>query len=88
MRLEDLGGRQTISRTNKSKPTVGDTFKHQLSALVDILHNTNPWYVRCVKPNSAKKPNNFNTGEVLTQLQYSGMLDIIRIKKEVGTSSP
>nr|XP_022328921.1 unconventional myosin-VIIb-like isoform X5 [Crassostrea virginica] len=82
VRLEDLGGRQTISRTNKSKPTVGDTFKHQLSALVDILHNTNPWYVRCVKPNSAKKPNNFNTGEVLTQLQYSGMLDIIRIKKE------
>ncbi|XP_062572386.1 myosin-I heavy chain-like isoform X2 [Saccostrea cucullata] len=82
VRLEDLSGRQTISRTNKNKPTVGDTFKHQLSALVDILHSTNPWYVRCVKPNSAKKPNNFNTEEVLTQLRYSGMLDIIRIKKE------
>ncbi|XP_056022495.1 myosin-I heavy chain-like isoform X9 [Ostrea edulis] len=82
VRLEDLGGRQTISRTNKSKPTVGDTFKHQLSALVDILHCTNPWYVRCLKPNSAKVPNNFNKGEVLTQLKYSGMLDIIRIKKE------
>nr|XP_034326517.1 myosin-I heavy chain isoform X5 [Crassostrea gigas] len=82
VRLEDLKGRQTISRTNKSKPTVGDTFKHQLSALVDILHCTNPWYVRCLKPNSAKMANNFNTGDVLTQLQYSGMLDIIRIKKE------
>lgn len=43
VRLEDLGGRQTISRTTRGKPTVGDTFKHQLSALVDILSTTNPW---------------------------------------------
>ncbi|XP_060082957.1 myosin-I heavy chain-like [Ylistrum balloti] len=82
VRLEDLGGRQTISRTSRGKPTVGDTFKHQLSALVDILHLTNPWYVRCLKPNAGKKPDNYVDEEVLTQLSYSGMLDIIRIKRE------
>ena len=43
VRLEDLSGRQSISRTTRGKPTVGDTFKHQLSALVDILSTTNPW---------------------------------------------
>ncbi|XP_052271099.1 unconventional myosin-VIIb-like isoform X2 [Dreissena polymorpha] len=82
VRLEDLGGRQTISRTTRGKPTVGDTFKHQLSALVDILSTTNPWYVRCIKPNSTKKPNSYIDDDVIVQLRYSGMLDIIRIKRE------
>ncbi|XP_035824689.1 myosin-I heavy chain [Aplysia californica] len=82
VRLEFLQGRQTISRTSRSKPTVGDTFKHQLSALVDVLDLTNPWYVRCLKPNSQKRPNDYQPNEVLQQLRYSGMLDIIRIKRE------
>ncbi|XP_041351468.1 unconventional myosin-VIIb-like isoform X2 [Gigantopelta aegis] len=82
VRLEILDGRQTISRTARSRPTVGDTFKHQLSALVDVLAMTNPWYVRCLKPNAKKVPDCYEEKEVLTQLRYSGMLDIIRIKKE------
>ncbi|XP_076097464.1 myosin-VIIa-like isoform X5 [Mytilus galloprovincialis] len=82
VKLEDMGGRQTISRTTSKKPTVGDTFKHQLNALVDILTTTNPWYVRCLKSNTDKKANVYNDKEVLTQLSYSGMLDIIRIKRE------
>ncbi|KAK3585200.1 hypothetical protein CHS0354_027488 [Potamilus streckersoni] len=82
VRLEDLSGRATISRTTRGKPTVGDTFKHQLSALVDVLSTTNPWYVRCLKPNSKKQPNDYQDNEVLMQLKYSGMLDVIRIKRE------
>ena len=41
-------------------------------------------YVRCLKPNGKKQPNDYQPTEVLQQLRYSGMLDIIRIKREVG----
>jgi len=51
-----------------------------LTELINTLSSCNPYFVRCVKPNSEKKPALFDYRLVLAQLRYSGMLETIRIR--------
>ncbi|KAI6111535.1 myosin 5 [Pisolithus croceorrhizus] len=61
------------------KPTQGSIFKASLNTLMDTLSITNVHYIRCIKPNDAKKPWEFNPSQVLGQLRACGVLETIRI---------
>lgn len=61
------------------KPTQGSIFKASLIALMDTLSVTNVHYIRCIKPNEAKRPWEFTPQQVLGQLRACGVLETIRI---------
>ncbi|CAJ1423783.1 unnamed protein product, partial [Effrenium voratum] len=61
--------------------TVSMMFREQLDRLVEDLNKTNPRYVRCIKPNAKKQPNELDSLDVLRQLRCAGMLESIRIRR-------
>ncbi|XP_032645645.1 unconventional myosin-X [Chelonoidis abingdonii] len=63
------------------KPTVSLQFKDSLHSLMATLSSSNPFFVRCIKPNTKKMPDQFDQAVVLNQLHYSGMLETVRIRR-------
>jgi len=63
------------------RTTVGSNFKKQLGDLMQVLSSTSPFFVRCIKPNATKTPNNFDDAYISEQLTYSGMFETIRIRR-------
>ena len=61
--------------------SVGTFFKRQLQQLMAIIECTNPHWIRCVKPHPAKKPRHFSGPSTLTQLESSGVLGTVKIRK-------
>ncbi|XP_043281933.1 unconventional myosin-XV isoform X2 [Venturia canescens] len=62
-------------------PTVSARFHDSLQQLLDSMSQCNPWFVRCIKPNTEKAPMKFDMPCVLEQLRYTGMLETICIRK-------
>ncbi|TVU28761.1 hypothetical protein EJB05_20294 [Eragrostis curvula] len=66
-------------RSSYKFSSVASRFKQQLQALMETLNSTEPHYVRCVKPNSANRPQLFENQSVLHQLRCGGVLEAVRI---------
>ena len=77
----DTGLEGGAGRKKGKATTVATRFKQQLDSLVGTLNVTDPWYIRCVKPNERKAAQDFDGRMTLAQLRYSGMLDSIKIRQ-------
>lgn len=71
----------TDQSVKNSKSTLATQFKESLRQLMDTLHSTTPYHILCIKPNSLMEPKLFDDDLVKTQLNYVGMLGIIKIRK-------
>uniref|UniRef100_A0A672NVC9 Myosin X n=1 Tax=Sinocyclocheilus grahami TaxID=75366 RepID=A0A672NVC9_SINGR len=81
-RVNTWTGRDTVKCSSKyRRPTVSSQFKNSLHSLMSTLSASNPFFVRCIKPNNSKMPNQFEQSVVLNQLRYSGMLETVKIRR-------
>lgn len=69
------------SATTANKQTVGGKFRGQLIGLVNNLYQTEPHFIRCVKPNHHKAAQQMDGQLTLRQLRYAGLFEAIRIRK-------
>eukprot|EP00057_Strongylocentrotus_purpuratus_P025453 XP_011679927.1 PREDICTED: myosin-VIIa [Strongylocentrotus purpuratus] len=71
----------STTEMRKKSPTLGAQFKKSLDLLMTTLGQCQPFFVRCIKPNEHKQPNDFERELVVRQLRYSGMMETIRIRR-------
>lgn len=87
--VKTLAGRTGLSAGNQGQPgkarkqpmTVTAQFQQSLHSLMETLNQANPFFIRCIKSNSNKFPNEFDDETVQRQLRYTGMLETVRIRQ-------
>ncbi|CAF3868719.1 unnamed protein product [Rotaria sp. Silwood1] len=62
--------------------SVGSKFRSQLSDLLNKLRQTDISFIRCIKPNLQMVPNLFEGGQILSQLQCSGMVSVLDLMQQ------
>lgn len=81
--------RKTKKEMEKTKKTtVSAEFKKSLQELMEEMNAAHPHFIRCVKPNNNKVPDNYDDVLVTKQLRYTGMLETTRIRKEGYSQRP
>ncbi|KZT64665.1 nonmuscle myosin heavy chain b [Daedalea quercina L-15889] len=83
--MPSLVGALTMGKKRVTKKgafrTVGQRHKEQLAGLMAQLQATQPHFVRCIVPNTHKKPGRVDVPLVLDQLRCNGVLEGIRIAR-------
>ncbi|KAJ2477288.1 class II myosin, partial [Coemansia sp. RSA 2320] len=79
--LQNLFPEPLAEDSKKRPPTASDRIKHSANELVTKLMQSQPSYIRTIKPNENKSPSEFNDKRVLHQVKYLGLCENIRIRR-------
>merc|ERR1719402_1031664 len=74
---EEAGGKK--KKKKGGAKTVSSVYLVQLAELMATLHNCEPHFVRCLVPNTHKKPGEVEPPLIMHQLTCNGVLEGIRI---------
>ncbi|GFO49740.1 chitin synthase, partial [Plakobranchus ocellatus] len=77
-----LPGLRSNGLDTRDKSFVSRYFRKSLTELVSKLENSQPWFVRCVRPNEKSLPATFVDTLVTSQLRYNGLLEIAKIRRD------
>ena len=61
--------------------TVGEKFRGQLTKLMASVEQTKPYFIRCIKPNHVKAPQQLQMKMAIEQLTYAGVFEAVKIRK-------
>ncbi|KTB16942.1 Myosin-5 [Nakaseomyces glabratus] len=71
-----------VDKDNKRRPpTAGDKIIKSANELVETLSKAQPSYIRTIKPNQTKSPNDYDDHQVLHQVKYLGLQENVRIRR-------
>ncbi|XP_031151084.1 unconventional myosin-XVI isoform X2 [Sander lucioperca] len=78
--LKKKGSSSFLQRLERCGPiTVAVQQRNSLSEVISKLQACTPHFVECVCPNASGQPDSFDSFHVSTQLQYIGVLEMVRM---------
>lgn len=69
------------AKSNLVAPTVWTKYKGQLVKLMTMLQQTNSRYIRCIKPNTLKKPSIMQHISTIEQLRCAGVVAAVTLSR-------
>lgn len=79
--LHSLFPEHVNTESKRRPPTAGDKIKLSANALTTTLSQSQPSYIRTIKPNQTKNPSDYDTKMVLHQIKYLGLHENVRIRR-------
>ncbi len=61
--------------------SVSRVFQQQLHTLMETLHSTTPYFVRCINPNASQKAQKFDVRYIQPQIKLGGLLQAVEMLK-------
>ncbi|EER20303.1 myosin F, putative [Perkinsus marinus ATCC 50983] len=68
-------------KSKKKLTTISGEFKQQLNELMETVRETEPHFIRCIKPNPMNLPDVYDRPSVCEQLRYGGVLQAIQVSR-------